>query len=502
MKLGFLFGAGAEVGYGLPSGGKFALDIFRFDSSKSKQAFKEMREEIDKKSKYANNWLPDDYINKNISSYGKTVFESIIKDTIEYNREKIVSEVNRFDEYAERQVDHLEKEYSKNIKNILESILGKDIDEFNMGQTVSFIDVFSDGNKLFNNNYFSVLLEIYKDKTSLNSEQRNELGKIITSIIQLQIGALSEKLTRNINDSIFKKKDEEIDLFDDLGEVIRLNYQATGLSGMEYLLENRKSNTNTDAGMILRFAQGIIEDIYASVLDYKTLIDSNWRYLYSPKYDWAKFCKICIFLMTVREYILVQSSQVDISSLNGYYHHLKEAINGSKLEISKIATTNYNSFISDITDEDVTYLNGATSLWYDPYLNKIIEEVDLDKGEKHFCLPLMFTQSGTKPMTSIDMSIKYVNTYNEWKNSDALVVIGFGFNADDEHINGIIRTLVNDDNKMLAVVTLKDGKDESTHIKSVCDKLKLTNKTNIKIIFTDGKSDNEKWIDEILNSLM
>ena len=33
MKYGFLFGAGAEIGYGLPSGGKFALDIFRYDVS-------------------------------------------------------------------------------------------------------------------------------------------------------------------------------------------------------------------------------------------------------------------------------------------------------------------------------------------------------------------------------------------------------------------------------------------------------------------------------------
>ncbi len=39
MKYGFLFGAGAEMGYGLPSGGRFALDIFRHDSSKSKQVF-------------------------------------------------------------------------------------------------------------------------------------------------------------------------------------------------------------------------------------------------------------------------------------------------------------------------------------------------------------------------------------------------------------------------------------------------------------------------------
>lgn len=37
MKYGFLFGAGAEVGYGLPSGGKFALDIFRHDITESKK---------------------------------------------------------------------------------------------------------------------------------------------------------------------------------------------------------------------------------------------------------------------------------------------------------------------------------------------------------------------------------------------------------------------------------------------------------------------------------
>lgn len=37
QKLGFLFGAGAEICYGLPTGGKFALDIFRQDVSISKK---------------------------------------------------------------------------------------------------------------------------------------------------------------------------------------------------------------------------------------------------------------------------------------------------------------------------------------------------------------------------------------------------------------------------------------------------------------------------------
>ena len=54
--------------------------------------------------------------------------------------------------------------------------------------------------------------------------------------------------------------------------------------------------------------------------------------------------------------------------------------------------------------------------------------------EKHILVPLMFTQSGTKPMTSIDMSVRYVETYQAWRESDAVVVVGFGFGTDDEHI--------------------------------------------------------------------
>ena len=141
-----------------------------------------------------------------------------------------------------------------------------------------------------------------------------EIGKILTAILQLQVGALSENLTRNINDSLFKEKDDDIDIFDDLGEIIQLNYQSSGLSGIEYLLENRKYKENTESAKILEFSQKIIESIYSSVLDYKSLIDSNWHYLYCPMNEWAKFCKISIFLWTVREYILSQAQSVDFKT--------------------------------------------------------------------------------------------------------------------------------------------------------------------------------------------
>lgn len=330
--------------------------------------------------------------------------------------------------------------------------------------------------------FFSFFINLQRAKKCHRRSNRG-IPKILLSILQLQVGALGEELSRRINDSLFLHKDDEIDLFDDIGEIIQLNYSSSGLSGMEYLLEQRESSIDTEGGKILRFAQRIIEEIYASVLDYKSLIDTNWHYLYSPKSDWAKFCKISIFLLTVRSYISEKVAQANISgNQTGYYHMLKAAIDNQDYDISVIATTNYNPFIGNVIEKEISYLNGSTEIWYDPYLNRIGKKEHLDTDEHHFLVPLMFTQSGTKPMTAIDMSIRYVDTYNKWKNSDAVVVVGFGFGADDEHINGILRTLVDVDEKTLIVVTLGRGADADAVSKDIARKLKVSKRNNIKLI--------------------
>lgn len=500
MKYGFLFGAGAEVGYGLPSGGKFALDIFRHDVSESKKAFKEMRDNVDYTTRYASYWLPDGFRDKNISSFGKTVFQNIIKDTVEHNRENIIKRINNFDEVAKSEASAMKRD-NIDIDALLEKLIGRELDNVHMGQTISFIDEFKQGNDLFDSSYFSALLMVYKDKTIITGEQRVEFGKILLSIIQLHVGALSESLSRRINDGLFAKKDDEIDIFDDIGEIIQLNYPSSGLSGMEYLLDQREADISTDAGKCLRFAQKIIEAIYAVVLDYKTLIDANWHYLYSPSTDWAKFCKICIFLLNVRDYITKIAASAKPEDKYGYYHVLKESIDEKKFEVSAVATTNYNRFISDILRTDVAFLNGSTEIWYDPYLNRIGTNSELTTSEKHILVPLMFTQSGTKPMTSIEMSMKYVDTYTQWKNSDRVIIVGFGFGTDDEHINGILRTLIDVDNKEITVIILDKHQSDAAIAKDIARKLKVTNVSNISIIQVDanGKNIQDKkiWTDSL-----
>ena len=194
------------------------------------------------------------------------------------------------------------------------------------------------------------------------------------------------------------------------------------------------------------------------------------------------------------------------NSENGYYHLLRNAIKNKKFEVTSIATTNYNNFIEKILESKISYLNGSTEMWYDPYINRMATQKELTTDEKHILVPLMFTQSGTKPMTSIAMSERYVETYHKWKSSDALVVVGFGFGSDDEHINDIIRTLVDIDNKKLIVITLNCGKPLQEESKIICQKLKLRNKGNIHLILVnkdgDDMSNGMKWTESLVEFKM
>ena len=106
-KIGLFFGAGAEMGYGLPSGGKFAIDLFRQDPTKYKKKFRVVLSEINNTSRYATYWLPESYLNKPIYAFGEKDFISIIQSSIEYRQDKIIEKFNDFDSLCERAIAKL-----------------------------------------------------------------------------------------------------------------------------------------------------------------------------------------------------------------------------------------------------------------------------------------------------------------------------------------------------------------------------------------------------------
>ena len=205
----------------------------------------------------------------------KKAYEDIIRSTVEQNRDNIIERLNSLDLLANDIVQKLILE-GIDINADFEEMNGRPVSNSFMNRTISFVDEFKDGNQLFGSTYFSALLLAYKALKKRHLPESIELAKVIIAILQLQIGALGERLSRKINDGVFDKKDDDIDILDDLGDIIQLNYQAVGLSGLEYLLEIQKPAVDTVERRILLFAQMLIEKIYSCVHDYKSLIDSNW----------------------------------------------------------------------------------------------------------------------------------------------------------------------------------------------------------------------------------
>ena len=507
-KVSLFFGAGAEIGYGLPSGGKFALDIFRMDVAEDKKRLREAREKVNKRSNYAKNWLPQDYEKKPISSFGRTQYESLVKSSLEYKRFDIIRYLSEFDSRASELARKFDETFERNIREAFERVLGISFGSETFSHEIRISGILGDYNQLFSSDFFSSYLKALElPSTDENFFIKKRCRDFCRSVLELLIGACGEELVHNLNDGIFEKKPDEIDIFDDLGAIFSLDYRGAGLTGLEVILDGEPiaiTADTSDEHLICAFALEILEDIFAASLDYQSLIDSNWRYLYSPKTDWAKFCKINIFLNTAQRYIssIAKKFHEKIISGDGYYHDITNIKEDH--EIKAIGTTNYNNFIGTISDEDVYYLNGSVDDCYDPYLNTIVSK-EISADSQHFTVPFLFTQSGIKPLTSIKMSERYVKLYNNLKGSDVVAVIGYGFNVDDGHINGLFRSCIEDDGKELVIFhyTNDFGAESDLKLKEYYqERLRLKDHSGISVIKVgaDRKTpDGEFWYKTLMN---
>ena len=195
-------------------------------------------------------------------------------------------------------------------------------------------------------------------------------------------------------------------------------------------------------------------------------------------------------------------------------------------------------------------LNGGVGEFYNPYKNSLViisdeefkeeaetrakaETVDMARAEgkakskakndkqdempsinrfifkNQLITPFFFTQSGTKPMTSIDISCRYADLYRNYQEADAIVVIGFNFNSDDSHINTIFRDLVENKRKMLICLSIDSDNDKEHQEKELCKKLRIDdNKAmkRVKVLVIDketrslknDKGQSTLWLDYII----
>ena len=502
-KIGLFFGAGAEVGYGLPSGGKFAIDLFRQDPTKYKKKLRKTLEEIKVTSTYATNWLPDLYLNKPIYAFGEKDFISIIQSSIEYRQDKIVEKFNDFDSLCEKAITKLN--IDKNFLNEkFEEISGGEIGSVIYSQKIKINPLITNDVKLFSSSYYSAMLE-----TIRTQENKDDLQRYSISFLQLIVGAHGYNLVKKLNEELFTQTPDDLPIFDDIFGMFSLEFHKAGSTALELLLrEKRTFNKDKNASLaelLSAISQEVLENIFIDILDYQKLIDNHYRYLYCPKKEWAKFTKMVVFLEIAKDYISQNLANIKTNQ-EGYYNDL---LSINDLEITSICTSNYNNIIEIVSPkiaekQNIIHLNGSVKDLYNPYKNNI-EKIGTDSTsqEKQILVPFLLTQSGIKPLTSVEMSRRYVDLFDSFKNSDAIISIGFGFNQDDGHINGLFRELIEVYNKKLIVVDI--SADESKTQKEIKKKLRVgTNGGNIIVVSIDRdtRKNNGKFWYELVADLI
>lgn len=502
-KIGLFFGAGAEMGYGLPSGGKFAIDLFRQDPTKYKKKLRKTLEEIKVTSTYATNWLPDSYLNKPIYAFGEKDFISIIQSSIEYRQDKIVEKFNDFDSLCEKAITKLN--IDKNFLNEkFEEISGGEIGSVIYSQKIKINPLITNDVKLFSSSYYSAMLE-----TIRTQENKDDLQRYSISFLQLIVGAHGYNLVKKLNEELFTQTPDDLPIFDDIFGMFSLEFHKAGSTALELLLrEKRTFNKDKNASLaelLSAISQEVLENIFIDILDYQKLIDNHYRYLYCPKKEWAKFTKMVVFLEIAKDYISQNLGNIKTNQ-EGYYNDL---LSINDLEITSIGTSNYNNIIEIVSPkiaekQNIIHLNGSVKDLYNPYKNNI-EKIGTDSTsqEKQILVPFLLTQSGIKPLTSVEMSRRYVDLFDSFKNSDAIISIGFGFNQDDGHINGLFRELIEVYNKKLIVVDI--SADESKTQKEIKKKLRVgTNGGNIIVVSIDRdtRKNNGKFWYELVADLI
>jgi len=464
---------------------------------------------LDSQSSYANNWLPPGYADKSIYAFGRNEFTSIIESSIEYNRDKIIKRLNSFDQECDQIIQEL---------GISREIIEKKFNEltkYTFGErpythVIRLNELLARDVKLFESEYYSGMLDLIR-----TDEPSDDLRRYVTSFLQLLVGAHGQSLVQRLNQELFEAAPDDLPIFDDISGLFKLEFNRVGSTALELLLEEQRSfvidDNATAITIFCAIAQKFLENLFTSVLDYQKLIDDHFRYLFSPKTEWAKFTRMVIFLNIARDYISAQAPDIRKITPSGYYHDLSSST--SELEISVVGTANYNSILTQVAESiglslpPVQHLNGSTSDYYNPYKNNV---VTLDSSESvpkdQIHVPFILTQSGIKPLTSVTMSRRYVQLFDAYKNSDAIVVVGFGFNKDDSHINGLFRELIETEGKTLYWVNRDQDGSAQDQQRSLLKKLRLSQSYRhlVKVIPVNSDSrmiDNKLWIDYVITDL-
>lgn len=143
-----------------------------------------------------------------------------------------------------------------------------------------------------------------------------------------------------------------------------------------------------------------------------------------------------------------------------YYVRIKDIVTHEDVACFAI-NLNYTSFAQKmigLDDDHMAYLHGRLCLFEELVSKKIGQLSQLDSTATVF--PYLLVQSGVKPIISPSQILEFGKA-RQWVNdSDLVIVIGYGVNADDEHISSYLRWRISNNKQIKCFIHKKHGSNE------------------------------------------
>ena len=161
MKIGLFFGAGAETPYGLPSGGTFAIELFRLDTRGETQKLRTDLQNVNRDTAYATKWMPEKFWSKNLYAFGKSEFSSLIESLIENKKQRLVERLGDFDTLAQSQFSKLN--FSETcLRDAYRAEFNRELGTQVYSQVIRLNSILGSNGQLFESRYYSAILDVVR----------------------------------------------------------------------------------------------------------------------------------------------------------------------------------------------------------------------------------------------------------------------------------------------------------------------------------------------------
>lgn len=164
-----------------------------------------------------------------------------------------------------------------------------------------------------------------------------------------------------------------------------------------------------------------------------------------------------------------------------------------------IVTTNYTKFAELLTNFKVSYLHGRLDM-FESVFSKNIDELKNFKDEGDVIFPFIFIPSGVKPIVCQWQIEQYAMAIKAFDEAEALVILGYAINSDDEHIKNFIKDRLKN-NKTVYFFKYVDSDDDTAEFNENISK-EFCNSDFFKVVYFSDKNRKYNSFEEELCNIL